>query len=226
LARELEPKGIEGDLVMVRRILRIRMKGVEVPAPVAVSFFLESPEGGPHPRIVRVPEGREDIEAHEQVVVIVDGIVQPHPWSIRSTPFPEQPAVEIEFGASFNGPIDGGGPKAGGQSRESGEGFPTIERADPRRETVPTSVLFLVSHEPVDRPREDRFIGVAEPGEHSDSVAREADLARSTPQISRGPAESAEEQSPSFGDRGMFSGNAEIGQDEKPPVRRDIFRTV
>jgi hypothetical protein len=51
------------------------MVGVEVPAPVVIPHPLERGEGWANARIVPVSQGRKDIEAHEEVVVVVDRIV-------------------------------------------------------------------------------------------------------------------------------------------------------
>ena len=82
------------------------MEGIHVPAAVSVPHRLQPVEGGLHSRVVSVSEGREDIEPHEDVVVVVDRIVEPEPRRVRSGSLAGQTALQIELRASLNRPED------------------------------------------------------------------------------------------------------------------------
>src|SRR3989442_11042672 len=84
--------------------------------------------GGRYSRVPAIAEGREGVESDEDVVVIVDGIVEPEPRTVRSGSFPKQPSLEVEFRAPLDRSKDGRCPRPGGKRREGGEGLPAVKR--------------------------------------------------------------------------------------------------
>src|SRR5207245_703605 len=128
----------------VHGVLAVRVKGIHVPASVAVAHRLEAVEGGPHPCVLAIAEGREGVESDEDVVVIVDGIVEPEPRTVRSGSFPKQPSLEVEFRASLDRSKDGRCPRPGGKRREGGEGPPAVERPGGSSSALAASILLHV----------------------------------------------------------------------------------
>src|SRR5438445_1725956 len=119
--RDLQAEWIERPAKLVHGVLAVRVKGIHVPAPIAVAHRLEAVEGGPHSRVPAIAEGREGVESDEDVVVIVDGIVEPEPRTVRSGSFSKQTSLEVEFRASLDRSKDGRGPRPGGPRREDSE---------------------------------------------------------------------------------------------------------
>src|SRR2546422_5176716 len=78
--------------------------------------------------------------------------------------------------------------------------------------------------EPVDCGPRPRILPVAESGEHPERVPREAHLAAAAAEVARWAREPTEEEAYRFGDPRRLSCEAQVGEDEQPPVRRDVLR--
>src|SRR2546430_697770 len=150
------------------------MQCIHVPASVAVAHLDEPVEGRLDSRIVPAPEGREHVEADQKVVVIVDGVVEAEPGRVRRGTFAEQSSLKIEFGAPLDRSNDLGGTRGGRERCERGEGLPAIERPSAGAKAMPTAILLLMPHEPIDRGLEVR-------------VLREEPIAEPTTQVQRPP---------------------------------------
>src|SRR5207249_6783441 len=66
---------------------------------------------------------------------------------------------------------------------------------------------------------------VAEPDEHPGRIPGEAHLAPGAPEIA-GAREPADEQVHGPGDSSVLLREPEVGEDEEPPIRRDVLWTV
>src|SRR5206468_3355654 len=108
-------------------IFRVRMKRIEIPAPVTVAHRLEPVEGGTHPAVVPVSEGGEHVDPDEEIVVVVDRIVEPEPWTIRGGPLAKQVSIQVELRAPFDRAVDFRAPGGRGQRRKGGERLPAVE---------------------------------------------------------------------------------------------------
>src|SRR5437899_4650308 len=173
-AGDFRSEGIERPADPVIWILGGRVVGVQVPGPVSVPLLLESGERRAHPGVVAIPERREDVKADQDVVVIVDGVVEPEPWRVWSLPLPEQEAIQVEFRTAFNRAEDFRAAGDRGQRREGGERFPAVQGPRRRSEAVPPAVLLLVTDEPVDRRLQMRVLCVAEAEDHPHRVSGDA----------------------------------------------------
>src|SRR5207302_8954915 len=80
-------------------------------------------------------------------------------------------------------------------------------------------------HEPIDRGPQMWVPQVAEPDEHPDRIPGEAHLAPRAPEIP-GAREPADEQVHGPGDSSVLLREPEGGEDEEPPIRRDVLCTV
>src|SRR5207245_4970897 len=100
--------------------------------------------------VMPVPEGRQHVEADEDVVIVVDRIVEPKPGTVGGGPLAEETALEVELRASLDGPEDRRGPRLGRERGKTGEGFPAVQRPGAGAEAVPPAVLLLMAGEPVD----------------------------------------------------------------------------
>src|SRR5437879_7659060 len=90
---------------------------------------------------------------------------------------------------------------------------------------MPPAVLRLMPHEPIDRGPQMWVPQVAEPDEHPDRIPGEAHLAPRAPEIP-GAREPADEQVHGPGDSSVLLREPEVGEDEEPPIRRDVLWTV
>src|SRR2546427_4510452 len=169
------------------------MQCIYVPAPVAVAHLDEPVEGRTDSRILHAPQGREHVEAHEKVVVVVDRVVKAKPGTVRLGTLAEQSSLEIELRAPLNRPKDLGGTRGGRKRRESGERLPAVERSGAGAKAMPPAVLLLMPHEPIDRGAQMWVFQVAESEEHAERIPGEAHLAPRTPEIA-GAGEPADEQ--------------------------------
>ena len=91
---------------------------------------------------------------------------------------------------------------------------------------MPSAVRLLVAHDPVHRPLHPRVFEMAEPSQHPHRVAGEARLASTPSEVSGRTAEAAEEQVHALLDARVRPRYAEVGEDEQPPVRRDVLGPV
>ena len=201
------------------------MQRIHVPAPVAVAHFDEPVEGRTDSRIVHPPERREHVEAHEKVVVVVDRVVKAKPWTVRLGTLAEQSSLEIELRAPLDRPKDLRGTRGGRERRERGERLLAIERSGAGAKAMPPAVLLLMPHEPIDRGPQMWVPQVAKPDEHPGSIPGEAHLAPRAPEIP-GAREPADEQVHGPGDSSVLLREPEVGEDEEPPIRRDVLWTV
>src|SRR3989442_5911955 len=201
------------------------MQGIHVPAPVAVAHFDEPVEGRTDSRIAHAPQGREHIEAHEKVVVVVDRVVKAKPWRVRLGTLAEQSSLEIELRAPLDRPKDLRGTRGGRKRRERGERLPAVQRSGAGAKAMPAAVLLLMPHEPIDRGPQMWVPQVAEPDEHAERIPGEAHLAPGAPAIA-GAREPADEQVHGPGDSSVLLREPEVGEDEEPPIRRDVLWTV
>jgi len=78
------------------------MHRVEVPSPIAPLLLPELRDCVPQPAIVAESEGGYEIEAYEQVVVVVHGVVEAVPRFVGSS-LPVKLALEEEFRAELDG---------------------------------------------------------------------------------------------------------------------------
>src|SRR3990172_8732379 len=86
------------------RPLEVRMHRVEVPSPIAPLLLPELRDCVPQPAIVAESEGGYEIEAYEQVVVVVHGVVEAVPRFVGSS-LPVKLALEEEFRAELDGTL-------------------------------------------------------------------------------------------------------------------------
>src|SRR5438552_2694485 len=201
------------------------MQCLHVPDPVAVSQLDEPVEGRTHSRIVHAPQGREHVEAHEKVVVIVDRVVKAKPWTVRVGTLAEQSSLEIELRAALDRPTDLRGTRGGRERRECGECLPAVECSGAGAKAMPPAVLLLMPHEPIDGGPQMWVPQVAEPDEHADRIPGEAHLAPGAAEIA-GAGEPADEQVHGPGDSSVLLREPDVGEDEEPPIRRDGLWTV
>src|SRR2546430_5117598 len=142
------------------------MQCIHVPASVAVAHLDEPVEGRLDSRIVPAPEGREHVEAEQQVVVIVDGVVEAEPGRVRRGTFAEQSSLKIEFGAPLDRSNDLGGTRGGRAYRERAADPPTVARPRAGVKAMPPAIIRLMAHAPIDPGPEVRVPQVTQPSEH------------------------------------------------------------
>src|SRR5437879_12451674 len=201
------------------------MQCIHVPTPVEVAHLDEPIEGRTDSLIVHVPQGREHVEADEKVVVVVDGVVEAKPRTVRRGPLAEQSSFEIELRAPLDRPEDLRGTRGGRKRRERGERLPAVERSDAGAKAMPPAVLLLMPHEPIDRGPQMRVPQVAEPADDADRVPGEAHLAPGPPEIA-GAREPADEQVHGPGDSSGPLREPGVREDEEPPIRRDVLWAI
>src|SRR5438552_17148207 len=195
------------------------MQCLHVPDPVAVSQLDEPVEERTDSRIVHAPQGREHVEAHEKVVVIVDRVVKAKPWTVRMGTLAEQSSLEIELRAPLDRPTDLRGTRGGGKRRECGERLPAVECSGAGAKAMPPAVLLLMPHEPIDGGPQMWVPQVAEPDEHADRIHGEAHLAPGAPEMA-GAGEPADEQVHRPGHARLPLREPDVGGDEAPLLRR------
>src|SRR3989442_11145066 len=94
-----------------------------------------------------------------------------------------------------------------------------------RKQCHPPSFFWWRTSQSIAAPRP-RILPVAESGEHPERVPREAHLAAAAAEVTRWAREPTEEEAYRFGDPRRLSCEAPVGEDEQPPVRRDVLRAV
>src|SRR5438552_4371612 len=90
---------------------------------------------------------------------------------------------------------------------------------------MPPAVLLLMPHEPTDVGPQVGVRQVGEPGEHADRIPGEAPVAPWAAGVA-GAGEPADEQVHGPGDSSVLLREPDVGQDEEPPIRRDVLWTV
>src|SRR2546427_5562056 len=66
--------------------LDVRMERVEVPLPIWPPLLPQKIQGESQSRIVPVPQRRDEIEADEEIIVVMDRVVEPVPRRGLTTP--------------------------------------------------------------------------------------------------------------------------------------------
>src|SRR5271155_1429850 len=158
----------------------VRMHRVEVPPAVRPPLLLQEREGGAQPLVVGVSEPGDDAEPHQDVVVVVVGIVEPEPGEVSLWAFLGEPAVEEELCSPLRGALDASAPLLPGEGGERAQPLPAVERPPPEGllvEAVPPAVLHLRLDELVERRPHVGMVLVPAPDEGPRQVARDAVLA-------------------------------------------------
>src|SRR5438132_8043078 len=82
--------------------LDVRMERVEVPLPIWPPLLPQKIQGESQSRIVPVPQRRDEIEADEEIIVVMDRVVEPVPRRVLSTLL-VQFLPQVVLGPEFDG---------------------------------------------------------------------------------------------------------------------------
>src|SRR5437867_12673867 len=91
---------------------------------------------------------------------------------------------------------------------------------------MPPAVLFLVPDEPPERGCQTRVFPVPEAEHHPHRVSGDAHLAPSAPQLAGGQEPTTDQEVHPLRDSWVLPGESQVGEDQEPPVRRDILRAI
>src|SRR3989442_5370209 len=84
--------------------LDVRMDPVEVPLPIRPPLLPQKIQGESQSRVRPVPQCRDEIEADEEIIVIMDRVVEPVPWRGLSSLSVQIPPPGV-FGPPFARPL-------------------------------------------------------------------------------------------------------------------------
>src|SRR2546428_7057272 len=140
--------------------LGVRMERVEVPPPIWPPLLPEKIQGKFQSPIGPVPQRRDEIEADEEIIVVMDRVVEPIPrWVLSSllVQFLPQEVLRPEF----DGALHALRPLRLRIHRERAHALPRVQ-VPTAPETTPAAVLVPIRHEPPERAAAPRRARVTE----------------------------------------------------------------
>src|SRR5207249_7341282 len=84
----------------------IGMHFVKWPSSVTPSFVVENLQGGAEPPVICIAEFRDKIQTNKDVVVVMNGIVEPEPGTVLFFSIIEELSLEIKLDASLDRLVD------------------------------------------------------------------------------------------------------------------------
>src|SRR2546426_8021639 len=91
---------------------------------------------------------------------------------------------------------------------------------------MPPAVFLLVADEPLDRGRQTGVFPEPEAEHHPHRVSGDAHLAPAASQLAGRQEPMADQEVHPLRDARVLPGEPQVGEDEEPPVRRDILRAI
>src|SRR5207237_7587905 len=82
------------------------MHFVKSPSSVKPSFVVENLEGRAEPPVIRIAEFRDKIQTKQDVVVVMNGVVEPEPGTVLSFSIIEKLSLEIKLDSSLDRAVD------------------------------------------------------------------------------------------------------------------------
>src|SRR5208283_687792 len=77
--------------------------------PAAAALPVQNLEGGLEPLVASEAEGCDDVQPHQDVVVVMDRIVQPEPGAVFGPALLEELSFQVELGSTLNRALDPSG---------------------------------------------------------------------------------------------------------------------
>ncbi len=154
--------------------------------------------------------------------------MQSPPGGVSLSPFVEEFTLEIEFGPAFDRGLPLAGPPGSADCGVCGQSLPAIEGAFRSAETIPPAVVQLLIREPVERGPRASIRPEAKEDHHARRVADEAEVRFPSDAAERsvGAAVVREHQVDRLPYGRVTHGQAQLGEDEEPPVRRHVLWSV
>src|SRR5947208_12729112 len=82
------------------------MHFVKSPSSFTPSFVVENLEGGAEPPVICIAEFRDKIQTNKDVVVVMNGVVEPEPGTVLFFSIIEKLSLEIKLDASLDRAVD------------------------------------------------------------------------------------------------------------------------
>src|SRR3990170_8924304 len=207
--------------------LEVRVSSVKVPCPVGSSLLLQKRDRVSKSPIITVSQGRHEVKADEDVVVVMDRIMESVPRSVTWALLVQLP-FEIELSASLDRTLHVLGPFSLGINGECAHPLPGVQHAA-SPSTAPTSVFLLICDEPAECALYLGVVGITEIHEGARGIAHEAQLAAAHPVGAETAIALRESLDPQFArprDPRIQPSEPEVRQDEKHPVRGEVLRPI
>src|SRR5437879_4897168 len=207
--------------------LDVRMERVEVPLPIWPPLLPQKIQGESQSRIVPVPQRRDEIEADEEIIVVMDRVVEPVPRRVLSTLL-VQFLPQVVLGPEFDGAFHALRPFRCRIHREGAHALPRIQIPTTPK-TTPTAILVPIRHKPLERAADRGMVPVTELHECARGVpgcAQVAFLGTFHGESAILPGESFNPEIARPLDPRIRTGQSEVREDEEHPVRGEILRPV
>src|SRR2546426_12307133 len=200
---------------------------VEVPPPIRPPLFPEKIQRESHPRVRPIPEGGHEIEADEQIVIVVEGVVEPVPRRVFGSLL-VQFFPQVVLSPEFDRALHALSPLLFGIHREGAHAFPRVE-VPTTPKTTPAAVLVPILDKPLERAADRRMVRVTELHERARRVPGRAEVAFLGTFHSEPAIVSSVSFDPSVA--GLFDSRIglaqpEVCEDEQHPVRGQVLRLV
>src|SRR6266571_8156447 len=205
----------------------VRVDRVEIPPAIRPPLLAETIECETQSRVLPIPQRGHEIEAHEEIVVVMDRVVESVPWWLLSSLL-VQFLAKIVLGPKLDGALHALRPLRRRIHREGTHALPRVQ-VPTAPETTPAATLVPIRHQPLERAADRGMVCVTELHQGARGVPGRAQvsfLGTFHRESSIRPGESFNPEIARLLDPRICSGQAKVREDEEHPVRGEILRPV